>query len=134
MSVLNSLISPADHSIRSFHLFSLPFLFFQTKQIFQSFIYDRAHLKWDFDYKDKILSFCAERARIYYGKRDCWESLQFFLGILGEFTIEFVDKSLRVDMFFDMDGWVFIGRGQKHFPSIKKLKSKTESLQILVTI
>lgn len=27
MSVLNSLISPADHSIRSFHLFSLPFLF-----------------------------------------------------------------------------------------------------------
>lgn len=98
MSVLNSLISPADHSIRSFHLFSLPFLFFQTKQIFHSFIYDRAHLKWDFDYKDKILSFCAERARIYYGKRDCWESLQFFLGILGEFTIEFVDKSLRVEI------------------------------------
>lgn len=98
MSVLNSLISPADHSIRSFHLFSLPFLFFQTKQIFHSFIYDREHLKWDFDYKDKILSFCAERARIYYGKRDCWESLQFFLGILGEFTIEFVDKSLRVEI------------------------------------
>lgn len=98
MSVLNSLISPADHSIRSFHLFSLPFLFFQTKQIFHSFIYDRAHLKWDFDYKDKILSFCAERARIYYGKRDRWESLQFFLGILGEFTIEFVDKSLRVEI------------------------------------
>lgn len=123
MSVLNSLISPADHSIRSFHLFSLPFLFFQTKQIFHPFIYDRAHLKWDFDYKDKMLSFCAERARIYYGKRDCWESLQFFLGILGEFTIEFVDKSLLICSLIWMDEYL-LGEGRSIFLRLKNWNRK----------
>lgn len=125
MSVLNSLISPADHSIRSFHLFSLPFLFFQTKQIFHSFIYDRAHLKWDFDYKDKILSFCAERARIYYTRKEIVERVySFFLAFLESLQLNlWIKVCVLICSLIWMDEYL-LGEGRSIFLRLKNWNRK----------